>query len=190
MKTRTIRLRPRANMMHAAPRGGRSERASALNRFHVSREPTMCERCGAVYRRKTWRTGERTLRTSLGEVAWTVCPACTQIAEGEYFGRVRTTRSLDPAQEDAVRRRVRNVERRAGYTQPERRTIRIECTRSGLEVLTTSQKLAHRIARELQKAFGGRTHFTWTTPEGGLEAVWDPPTPRRNPSAAGPHGAR
>jgi hypothetical protein len=70
---------------------------------------------------------------------------------------------------------VRNVELRAGHTQPERRTVRMERTRHGFEILTTSQKLAHRIGRELQKAFGGRTRFTWTTPEGSLEAVWDPP---------------
>jgi hypothetical protein len=95
--------------------------------------------------------------------------------ESEYFGRVSTTRPLNPAQEAAVRRRVRNVEQRARHTQPERRTVRVERTHTGFEILTTSQKLAHRIARELQKAFGGRARFTWTTPERSLEAVWDPP---------------
>ncbi len=176
MKTRTIPFRSRANAMHATPRGTLASRRPVVRRTHVSREPTMCERCGAVYRRKTWRAGERTRRTSPVGVAWTVCPACLQVADMEYFGRVRTTRSLDPAMEAAVRRRIRNVERRAGYTQPERRTVSIERTRSGLEVLTTSQKLAHRIASELRKAFGGRTRFTWTTSEGALEAVWDPPS--------------
>ena len=188
MKTTTIRPRSHANAMHAAPRGAGSDRKPVIKRTHVSQEPTMCERCGAVYRRKTWRAGERTRRTSVVGVAWTVCPACTQVADSEYFGRVRTARPLDPAQEEAVRRRVRNVERRAGHTQPERRTVRIERTRSGFEILTTSQKLAHRIARELQKAFGGQTQFTWTTPEGSLDAVWDPPAARRNPSDR--HGSR
>jgi hypothetical protein len=97
------------------------------------------------------------------------------MADGEYFGRVRTTGSLDPAQVAAVRRRIENVERRAEYTQPERRIVRVERTDSGLEIVTTSQKLAHRIARELEKAFGGRARFAWTGPEGSLEAIWDPP---------------
>jgi NMD protein affecting ribosome stability and mRNA decay len=190
MKTRTIRLRPRSTAMHAAPRGAGPDREPVIKRTHVSGEPTMCERCGAVYRRKTWRAGERTRRTSPIGVTWTVCPACTQVADAEYFGRVSTTGPLGPAQEAAIRRRVRNVEQRAGYTQPERRTVRIEHTRSGFEILTTSQKLAHRIGRELEKAFGGRTRFTWTTPEGSLEAVWDPPAAWRNPSAAAQQGAK
>ena len=184
MKDRTIRHRRRENTMHAAPRGAGAERQPVVKRTRALAESTMCERCGAVYLRKTWRAGERTRRTPLAGVAWTVCPACAQVADGEYFGRVRTTRPIDPAQEDAIRRRVRNVERRAAHTQPERRTVRMESTPSGFEILTTSQKLAHRIARELEKAFGGRAHFTWTRPEGSLEAVWDPPTAWKDSSGA------
>lgn len=40
-----------------------------------------------------------------------------------------------------------------------------------LEVLTTSQKLAHRIAREVEKAFGGRAHFSWSDDDGSLLAT-------------------
>ncbi|MBI1797478.1 MAG: hypothetical protein HYR74_10550 [Candidatus Eisenbacteria bacterium] len=49
-----------------------------------------------------------------------------------------------------------------------------------LEILVTSQKLAHRIARELEKAFGGRAHYTWTDREGMLDATWTPPAPGRS----------
>jgi hypothetical protein len=43
-------------------------------------------------------------------------------------------------------------------------------------VLTTSQKLAHRIARELQKAFGGRARYTWSDQNGSLTAIWQQET--------------
>jgi NMD protein affecting ribosome stability and mRNA decay len=135
----------------------------------------MCERCGAVYRNKTWRAGVRTRSTSLVGVGWTLCPACAQVRDAEYFGRIRVTRPLGPERELEVRRRIRSVEERARHTQPERRTVRIDPGASGLEILTTSQKLAHRIARELEKAFGGRAHYTWTDREGVLDATWDPP---------------
>jgi hypothetical protein len=39
-------------------------------------------------------------------------------------------------------------------------------------MLTTSQKLAHRTARELRKAFGGRTTYTWAD-DGLLTATWE-----------------
>jgi hypothetical protein len=45
-------------------------------------------------------------------------------------------------------------------------------------VLTTSQKLAHRIARELQKAFGGRARYTWSDQDGALTAIWQGETRR------------
>jgi len=41
-----------------------------------------------------------------------------------------------------------------------------------LEILTTSQKLAHRIAHELAKAFGGRAKYQWADGEPGLLATW------------------
>ena len=41
-----------------------------------------------------------------------------------------------------------------------------------LEVLTTSQKLTHRIAHELKKLFGGRTSYNWSD-DGMLFATWE-----------------
>jgi hypothetical protein len=140
-------------------------------RTHVEHEPARCERCDAVYQRKTWRSGRS---APPDRVTWTLCPACVQIEEQEYFGRLSITRPLPSERETEVRRRIWNVERRARETQPERRLVRIEHTRTGIEVLTTSQKLAHRIAHELEKAFGGRAHYEWADRERVLDATWDP----------------
>jgi len=43
-----------------------------------------------------------------------------------------------------------------------------------VEVLATSQKLAHRIAHELVKAFGGRASYSWSEDDGCLFATWRP----------------
>lgn len=176
MKRRGIDARPRRNAAHSAPIGARPSRTPAVARHGpILHEPLMCEHCGAVYKKKTWRGGERTRRTSLLGVSWTLCPACAQVRDQEYFGRVRLTAPLEPQLESEVLRRIWNVERRARYTQPERRTVLIGRRSSGLEILTTSQKLAHRIARELAKAFGGRAHYVWTDREGALDSKWEPP---------------
>ena len=42
-----------------------------------------------------------------------------------------------------------------------------------LEVLTTSQKLAHRIVHELRKAFRGRAYYIWSADDGSLLATWE-----------------
>ena len=51
--------------------------------------------------------------------------------------------------------------------------VSVERRKDILEVLTTSQKLAHRIARELKKAFGGRTSYVWSD-DRTLLASWQP----------------
>lgn len=36
----------------------------------------------------------------------------------------------------------------------------------------TSQKLAHRLVREIEKAFGGRSSYRWSDTDGSLTATW------------------
>ena len=94
---------------------------------------------------------------------------------GSYFGLVAVVGDLDREEEEHLVARIQAVARRAGHTQPERRIVSIQRLSPGLEVRTTSEKLAHRIARELQKAFGGEATYRWSEHEGALRAVWTAP---------------
>lgn len=179
MKTRTLttdRVREDARHIPRQPkRTAQRGRPNLAGRVRGLASPARCERCDARYEDKVWRTPTARQKVAdLDGVAWTLCPACRQVEDQEYFGRVRVTRPLSPEMEVQVRRRVWNVERRARHTQPEHRLVDIERRREGLEVYTSSQNLAHRIAHELAKAFGGRTHYDWTAREGVLQATWTP----------------
>ena len=63
-----------------------------------------------------------------------------------------------------MRREVRLSEREGGRISPS------EHVEMEGRILTTSQKLAYRIAREVEKAFGGRAHFSWSDDDGSLLA--------------------
>ncbi|MBY0277201.1 hypothetical protein K2Z84_17845 [Candidatus Binatia bacterium] len=135
-------------------------------------EPTLCERCGAVLVRRSWRRGGdlKPSHTMLAGAAWTTCPACVQVENEEYLGRVTLDGDLVASSAAALRRRIANVAARAEHTQVERRVVSVDRTADGkLVVLTTSQKLAHRIVHELKKAFGGRATYRWSD-DGSLEA--------------------
>jgi hypothetical protein len=136
------------------------------------REPMVCERCGAVFLRRTWRRARRIEAAVLARAGWTECPACVQTGRQEYFGRVIIRGAYALANEAAVCRRIRNVAARAEFSQPERRLVSIERQGPVLEVLTTSQKLAHRIVHELKKTFGGRASYRWSD-DRSLLAVWE-----------------
>jgi hypothetical protein len=143
---------------------------------------TVCERCGDVFWKKTWRrSGRRVTHALLARSVWGICPACRQVETGEYFGRVALRGGYVAAHEEEIRRRIHNVTEFARYTQPERRVVAIRRPPAGLDVLTTSQKLAHRIVHELKKAFKGRASYSWSDRDGRLFAIWErdtsePPT--------------
>lgn len=144
--------------------------APAERRTGRPSEPAVCKRCGAVFSRRAWRR-VRVTDALLKSATWTECPACTQVGRGEYCGRVLICGDYALEHEDAIRRRIGNVEARAQFTQPQRRVVAAERDRTVFEVLTTSQKLAHRIVSELKKAFRGRAIYKWSD-DGSLFAVW------------------
>ena len=135
-------------------------------------EPVLCDRCGAVFARRVWRHPHRVTTALLERATWRRCPACAQVGGGVYWGRVVVRGSYLDAHEEAIRRRIANVGAWARATQPQRRLVSVERVGATLEVLTTSQKLAHRIVLELRKAFRGRTQYRWSD-DGSLFAVWE-----------------
>jgi NMD protein affecting ribosome stability and mRNA decay len=168
-----------------------AERRTRSHQAPVSRRPpepaatTLCDRCGSVYWQRTWRRSvQRTRRALLSGARGGVCPACRQAAAGEGFGRAVLQGTLVDAREEEIRRRISNVAARAAFTQPQRRVVSVSRLRDGgLEVLTTSQKLGHRIVHELAKAFGGRATYAWSDGDGRLFATWK--ADERPPRAGG-----
>ena len=148
-------------------RGSQSDNTPPVARKQTFSDPSICDRCGAVYTGKTWRSGRRLTGEFMDKAKWVTCPGCTQAASGEYHGRVLIEAS-EGTDRDAIIARITNVERRALVTQPERRIVATNWSGKTLEVLTTSQKLAHRIACEVEKAFGGVVHFSWSDDDGTL----------------------
>ena len=143
-------------------RGAQSDKTPPVGRKQVFSDPSICDLCGAVYTGKSWRRGPRVAREILDKAKWVACPGCAQARSGEYHGRVliETSDVTDP---QAITARVANVEQRALVTQPERRIVSTNWSGNTFQVLTTSQKLAHRITREIEKAFGAKTHYSWAS---------------------------
>ena len=154
--------------------GSQDDRVPAASqKAPAVRDQTVCGSCGVVFARKTWRRSAARLRTATQHGAVSgVCPACRLVAEGRSFGRVLLEGSYVPGHVEELMRRIHNVAARAEFTQPERRLVEVVMRESMLEVLTTSQKLAHRLARELAKAFQGSVSYHWSDRDGRLLAVW------------------
>lgn len=173
MATRTVGVKKGKGLIRATTRGGsRSGKAAPGSTPTPAGALILCERCGARWSRRTWR-GDRPLTAAqLARARWKICPACQQITDERAFGRVLLRGAYVRQHEGDIRKRIANVAERARFTQPERRLVSIEAGRDGLEVLTTSQKLAHRIVHELKKVFRGRAAFQWSDSDRSLYATW------------------
>jgi hypothetical protein len=162
------------SMIRSGNRRGTRTGKSAAAEVRLGRpsEPVVCEDCGAVLVNRTWRRDRPMTHSLLERAAWKSCPACRQARGLEYLGRVLARGAFVVDNEDAIRRRIANVAARAEFTQPLRRVVSVDRIEGGLEVLTTSQKLAHRIVHELKKAFRGRASYAWSD-DGSLLARWE-----------------
>jgi hypothetical protein len=186
-----LRLRKRNWLMNRKPQTNTQTKQSrglirSLNRSAVRntkgpqvalkttrlREPTVCARCGAVFLRKTWRHTHALNDDQLERAEWGFCPACLQVAQQQGQGRLLIRGAALAQSREAIEQRIQNVAKRASKTQPERRLVSVDVRDGEVEVLTTSQKLAHRLAHELKKAFGGRVAYNWSD-DGTLLAHWD-----------------
>lgn len=135
------------------------------------REPSACEQCGAIFVRRSWRQDRRVTIALLDRAAWVVCPACEQARRSEGQGRILVRGRFAFAHDSDIRARIRNVAGRAMFSQSQRRVVSMDRQGDVLEVLTTSQKLAHRIVHELKKAFRGSASYHWSD-DGTLLATW------------------
>lgn len=174
MKTRSVSNKARIEKTAARDtRGTRTTKAPLAAIKASYDDPSVCESCSSVYTRKTWRADRVRNHALLAKAAWVKCPACKQKRSGLAYGRVIARGDMDTRRLSAIERRIANVAARAGFTQPQRAIVSMERTGSGgLDVLTTSQKLAHRIVHELKKAFGGRARYVWEEGDGTLTATW------------------
>lgn len=164
-------------------RGTRSEKSPEAGMTRRPPGNVACHACGALFVRKTWRHDHAVRVGTYDRVTWRLCPACRQYARGEAFGKVVLPATWASKNEEMLQKRLGNVAARAGHTQPERRIVGMERSGRSVHILTTSQKLAHRVAREIEKLFGGRATYRWSSNDGSLTAVWSPSAPRRGASA-------
>jgi hypothetical protein len=172
MKTATNRKGGGKGLIRSLDRrGARSDMSPPVTRKATFADPSVCDRCGAVYSNRTWRRG-RSLPAELSSAkAWVVCPGCAQAeSKDEYYGRVLVEVPESDTLRHEIAARIKNVEGRAKSNQPERQIVSTTWEGNQLEVLTTSQKLAHRIVHEIAKAFGGKPRFQWSDQDGTLFA--------------------
>ena len=134
-----------------------------------------CGGCGAVYYRRRWTlTPPPEVRDWVEfreAVSAARCPACRKIRDRYPSGELRLLGAA-PKERREIFLMLRNEEERARQKNPLERIMRIEEDGADWRVETTTEKLAQRLGRSLEKAFGGSVTYKWSHNNKFVRVIW------------------
>jgi len=138
-----------------------------------SLEAGVCPDCHAISRKKRWYVDEAEYVTlaRTGAVLRR-CPACRKIADGFPSGVVTLNGKFLRTHRDEILTIARNEERRARGINPLERIMSVREGDESVEILTTDEKLAQRIGREVRKAYRGAVSYKWSEDASLVRVRW------------------
>jgi hypothetical protein len=133
------------------------------------RSNTRCPKCNLLFRDGVWKDGAS---AKSGEQQWKLCPACLQIRGGQAGGVVEFSGVFTDAHRNELLNRIRNVEKRTREERPLERIIRLKVNREGIIVSATTEHLAARIGKSIQRDFGGHLELRYAPEDKFAVAHW------------------
>jgi len=135
---------------------------------------TVCSQCHAIYCTQRWIRDEPRAELALEAGApEVVCPACRIVKERNPRGIVTLTGDYWPRHEDEILNLIRNEEARGVANNPIERIIDIRKEDDALIVQTTTEKLAQKIARSIDKAHQGSLVYHWPDNDHLVRVDWE-----------------
>jgi len=134
-----------------------------------------CPECGSVYYRRRWTLTpppEIRDRAEFSErVSSGLCPACRKIRERYPSGELRLI-GVGSGERRELFQLLKNEEERAREKNPLERIMHIEADNGDWRVETTTEKLAQRLGRQLEKARGGKVAYKWSHNNKFVRVLW------------------
>jgi hypothetical protein len=134
-----------------------------------------CRGCGAVYCRRRWTLtpppdirDRPELRDGVHAV---LCPACRKIGDQYPSGEVLLT-GVSSGERQEVLHLLRNAEKTARANNPLERIMDLKAEGATWKVMTTTENLAQRLGRCLERARGGKVTYKWSHNNKFVRVVW------------------
>lgn len=128
-------------------------------------EVVICSQCKSVYHDQRWYLEEQAkdaLKGKRDEIGFTICPACSKMRDKMPGGIVKLTGNFLQYHQEEILNLIHNEGDKAKQLNPLERVMDIEMMSSGIDVLTTNEKLAQRIGKALHKAYSGIVTYAWS----------------------------
>jgi hypothetical protein len=131
-------------------------------------DPTMCERCGALFEKGRW-----TWNKTDEEVYKTTCPACRRIAGNHPAGYVEIRGGFFYDHRQEIVNLIENVEKQQKSERPLERLISMQDLAEYTLVTTTGIHIARRIGEALARAYQGEMNFQYADGDKQIRVYWE-----------------
>jgi NMD protein affecting ribosome stability and mRNA decay len=139
------------------------------------KNPTICPSCGLIFHNKRWVRDEDLLKeieSSEKDTGRKKCPTCRKADDRYPLGILNLSgKFLDEHKEEimnTIRNEASNEERR----NPLARIIHLEAENSTILIETSTESLARRLGRVVNKAFHGELQYSFSNEHELLRAEW------------------
>ena len=134
------------------------------------KEPTICPRCGLVYKHRRWQKVPDFKAKSAVERH--KCPACRKEEDHYVMGVVSLSGGFLEQRRDEILNMLRNEEKKTLLHNPLDRIMDIVDEKSGMKVETTSENLAIHLGRMLYHAYGGDVEYRFSDEQKLVRVFW------------------
>jgi NMD protein affecting ribosome stability and mRNA decay len=134
------------------------------------KEPTVCPRCGLVYKKRRWqRIPDFDPKLAKGQHK---CPACRKEEDHYVMGIVYIRGDFFKQRRDEIINMVRNEEKKEIGPNPLDRIMGIVEDKDGVRIETTSENLAVHLGRMLYNSYGGDVEYKFSDEQKLARIFW------------------
>lgn len=134
------------------------------------KEPTVCPRCGLVFRKRRWQKIEGFDRKTAVEKH--KCPACRKEEDHYVMGIVYISGNFFGTRREEILNMLKNEEKKQVYHNPLDRIMTIRDEDDGTQVETTSENLALHLGRMLYHSYGGKIEYRFSDDQKLARVFW------------------
>lgn len=134
----------------------------------------ICPRCEAIYYGKAWHHNkytQRELKDMHKKIKSSLCPVC-RMEDGKVCEGFIVFENIPKEKREDMLRLIEHAGERAYKTDVLDRILKIEKKGDGVQVYTSENQLAVKIAKQVQRAFKGKLKIEWAHPTGPVRIFW------------------
>lgn len=153
------------------------DQSDAYKNALAYKDMSICKKCHNIYHNKRWVNDKELYGSILKkkeDANYTICPACLKIETKFYNGVVELSGNFLFEHKADILNLVKNTVERADYVDPLEKIENIEedAEKKVIIIYTTSEDLAQRIGRNVEKAYKGDIDYSFSERDLLLRVYW------------------